>query len=138
MPALDLTYDDYTDGGKQPMSNSSNNNHHNPLYSNSDTKGRGFRRGGGGGRQKCPKCGTFVTFCHVEFEENTFYCAACSGWFLISPDVVDTTNIGTTTLGNISEPTIQKKRQNYTPSSSSPQILMEHVSTNYIHIYIYT
>jgi len=130
MPALDLAYD-YTDekGGK-PSSIPGKNN----IYSNSDNslKGRGF--GGGGGRQKCPKCGTFVTFCHVEFEENTFYCAACSGWFLISQEnrsVETDTNPGTTSssLGNMSEldgtNSTQKKRQNYTPSS--PQILMEHI-----------
>ena len=41
--------------------------------------------GGGGGRHRCPKCGTYVTFRHTDFEENTFYCAACSGWFVVSP-----------------------------------------------------
>lgn len=42
---------------------------------------------GGGGRHRCPKCGTFVTFRHTDFDENTFYCAACSGWFVVSPGV---------------------------------------------------
>mmetsp|Transcript_5251 Transcript_5251/g.7980 ORF Transcript_5251/g.7980 Transcript_5251/m.7980 type:complete len:788 (-) Transcript_5251:449-2812(-) len=41
--------------------------------------------GGNGGRYRCPKCGTHVTFRHGDFEENTFYCATCSGWFLITP-----------------------------------------------------
>jgi hypothetical protein len=37
-----------------------------------------------------PKCGTHVTFRHGDFEENTFYCAACSGWFTISPALIHT------------------------------------------------
>ena len=41
--------------------------------------------GGGGTRHRCPKCGTFVTFRHTDFDENTFYCASCSGWFVVSP-----------------------------------------------------
>lgn len=36
--------------------------------------------GGGGGRHKCPKCGTYTIFSHNEFG-NSFYCATCSGWF---------------------------------------------------------
>jgi hypothetical protein len=40
--------------------------------------------GGGSGRALCPKCGTRVTFQHPEFEENSFYCASCSGWFVIN------------------------------------------------------
>lgn len=42
--------------------------------------------GGGGtgnGKHKCPKCGMSVTFQHSDFEDNTFYCATCSGWFLV-------------------------------------------------------
>jgi hypothetical protein len=39
--------------------------------------------GGGEGKHKCPKCGTSVTFKHADFEDNTFYCASCSGWFLV-------------------------------------------------------
>ena len=44
--------------------------------------------GGGGGRQpppKCPKCGAYVTYQHVEFGD-TFYCASCSGWFAIASE----------------------------------------------------
>ena len=40
--------------------------------------------GGSGGRYRCPKCGSFVSFRHEDFEENTFYCATCSGWFLVT------------------------------------------------------
>jgi len=42
----------------------------------------GKSRGGGGGRYLCPKCGTRITFKHGDFEQNTFYCASCAGWFL--------------------------------------------------------
>jgi hypothetical protein len=47
--------------------------------------GKTFRKGagggsGGGGRHRCPKCGTDVTF-KCDFEDNTFYCASCAGWF---------------------------------------------------------
>jgi hypothetical protein len=31
-----------------------------------------------------------VTFRHGDFDENTFYCAACSGWFTISPSTIPT------------------------------------------------
>eukprot|EP00934_Nitzschia_sp_Nitz4_P005168 Nitzschia sp. Nitz4//scaffold9_size221794//94942//97310//NITZ4_001347-RA/size221794-processed-gene-0.326-mRNA-1//-1//CDS//3329561004//5158//frame0 len=42
--------------------------------------------GGGSGRHRCPKCGTTASF-RLE-HENTFYCAKCSGCFVVSPDVV--------------------------------------------------
>lgn len=48
-----------------------------------DKNVKAFRKGsggGGGGRYRCPKCGTDVTF-KCDFEDNTFYCATCSGWF---------------------------------------------------------
>lgn len=49
--------------------------------------GGGSPTGGGGGtgngKHKCPKCGMSVTFQHSDFEDNTFYCATCSGWFLV-------------------------------------------------------
>jgi hypothetical protein len=46
--------------------------------------GTGGRGSGSGGRYRCPKCGSFVSFRHEDFEENTFYCATCSGWFLVT------------------------------------------------------
>lgn len=42
--------------------------------------------GGGSGRHVCPKCGTDVTFRSDDFEKNTYYCATCSGWFLLDPN----------------------------------------------------
>lgn len=47
--------------------------------------GKGGFTGSGGGRYKCPKCGSNVSFRHKDFSANTFYCATCSGWFLVSP-----------------------------------------------------
>jgi DNA-directed RNA polymerase subunit RPC12/RpoP len=38
--------------------------------------------GGGGGRNRCPKCGKDVTY---DMEDNTAYCASCSGHFTIRP-----------------------------------------------------
>ncbi|KAL3942361.1 MAG: hypothetical protein SGBAC_003427 [Bacillariaceae sp.] len=48
--------------------------------------------GGGGGsgsnlRPDCPKCGATVTF-RCDFEESTYYCASCSGWFLANPSTI--------------------------------------------------
>ena len=60
--------------------------------------------GSGGGRHRCPKCGTFVVFRHGDFSENTFYCAACSGWFVLSPT-------------DYQEP----------PPAEGPTVLMEHI-----------
>lgn len=56
--------------------------------------------GGNGGRHRCPKCGATVTFQESGggggvssardgnngIQNNCFYCAACSGWFLIQPN----------------------------------------------------
>jgi hypothetical protein len=53
-----------------------------------NTKAGPRKYGGGGGRHRCPKCGTHVTFRHGDFEENTFYCATCSGWFVANPNTI--------------------------------------------------
>jgi flagellar biosynthesis GTPase FlhF/ribosomal protein S27AE len=55
---------------------------------NNSNKPSNTSKGGGGskdGRIKCPKCGQHVLFQHADFEENTFYCATCSSWFLVAP-----------------------------------------------------
>lgn len=52
---------------------------------------------GSGGPHRCPKCGANVTFQESNaansntgsIQNNCFYCAACSGWFLIQPNLVD-------------------------------------------------
>lgn len=60
-----------------------------PAPSSVGSKSAGPRRKVGGGRggsgsnlrPDCPKCGATVTF-RCDFEENTYYCASCSGWFV--------------------------------------------------------
>jgi len=85
--------------------------------------------GGGGndGRHRCPKCGTSVTFRHGDFEENTYYCATCSGWFLI-----DNNNV----ISDKSKQGSDSSYQEYVAKNGSdgtkpqdPQILMQHVSS---------
>ena len=61
------------------------------------SSGGGNGSSGGGGIHQCPKCGANVTF-HESSNDvsgnqtngsapaNCFYCAACSGWFLIPPN----------------------------------------------------
>lgn len=51
------------------------------------------RRGGGGvGGHRCPKCGAYALFQESSaasnggIQNNCFYCAACSGWFMVQPN----------------------------------------------------
>ena len=83
---------------------------------------RGKSGGGGGGRHRCPKCGTFVTFRHGDFEDNTFYCAACSGWFLANPAhrIVSSSDNNNSDNNNKYDDAILEKRE-------SPQVLMQHI-----------
>jgi ATP-dependent Clp protease ATP-binding subunit ClpX len=76
-------------GGRTTMTTTTSSTTSNPQRNHRKVGGGGFGGGGGGGsiRHKCPKCGKFVTFRHGEFEENTYYCATCSGWFLITPPI---------------------------------------------------
>jgi hypothetical protein len=86
-------------------------------------------RGGGGGRYCCPKCGTSVTFRHGDFDENTFYCANCSGWFVANPNTIMSSSGDD---HNKSE-TYEELMKNGTGSHhhkntpGGPQILMQHV-----------
>jgi hypothetical protein len=78
--------------------------------------------GGGGGRNRCPKCGTFVTFRHTDFDDNTFYCAACSGWFVVSPGApmtADTHEDGE--LASIMEKQATPQRR------QDPTLVMQHI-----------
>ena len=92
-------------------SNNNNTNNNGPLGVENDklsnnlrfigrsTKGNGG--GGGSGGHRCPKCGAHVTFQSSStsnsstnknaLQSNCFYCASCSGWFLIQPNLVDGT-----------------------------------------------
>lgn len=82
---------------------------------------RGKSGGGGGGggvRHRCPKCGAFVTFRHGDFEENTFYCAACSGWFVSNTKITAKDD----PYDQLAEKQIHSKR-----ISEDPPVLMQHI-----------
>lgn len=75
--------------------------------------GGGGTGGGGTGRCRCTKCGTIVTFRHSDFDENSYYCATCGGWFLAPPPVVAGKDEFMDGNGG---------------ASKDPEILMQHVS----------
>jgi hypothetical protein len=81
--------------------------------------------GGGGGRHRCPKCGTTVTF-RCDFEDNTFYCASCSGWFVANPNTIVGNNISQN-KGDGS-PYDEFLAKNGSKKVDEPEILMRHVS----------
>jgi len=59
-----------------------------------------------------------VTFRHGDFDENTFYCAACSGWFVVNPDT-------TVTGKNYHNDDILEKRAKQ--QQQDPPVLMQHI-----------
>lgn len=65
---------------------------------------------------------TFVTFRHGDFDENTFYCAACSGWFVVSP------NTTISAKGMTHEEIMEK--QVHPRKMEDPQVLMRHIPEN--------
>ena len=79
--------------------------------------------GGGGGRHRCPKCGTTVTF-RCDYEENTFYCASCSGWFVANPNVIMSNEDGKPD----GSPYEEFMAKNSAERTSDPEVLMRHVS----------
>mmetsp|Transcript_23843 Transcript_23843/g.33462 ORF Transcript_23843/g.33462 Transcript_23843/m.33462 type:complete len:725 (-) Transcript_23843:419-2593(-) len=91
---------------------------HNQSIRNMGSGGGG---GGNNGRYRCPKCGTHVTFRHGDYEENTFYCATCSGWFLITPSTEQQRNA-------ITEPRLTNKtRGTGTNTTTDPQFVMQYI-----------
>jgi len=104
--------------------------------------GGGGTGGGGRGRYKCPKCGMTVTFKHGDFEENTFYCATCSGWFMVK-DFGDKTelkrirpqNANRSLIGQQQQQQAEHQKQQDQPTVgivkgmrlSEPPILMQHI-----------
>jgi predicted RNA-binding Zn-ribbon protein involved in translation (DUF1610 family) len=96
-----------------------------PPSSMSSSKAGASRKvgGGGGGRHRCPKCGTTVTF-RCDYEDNTFYCASCSGWFVVNPNTIHA-NVDGKPDGSPYEEFMAK---NGPRKASDPEILMRHVS----------
>lgn len=76
--------------------------------------------GGGGGRHRCPKCGTTVTF-RCDFEENTFYCASCSGWFVAKNKPMAAGD------GKADGSPYDEFLAKNGPGASEPEILMRHI-----------
>lgn len=96
--------------------------------------------GRGTGRHRCPKCGTTVTF-RCDFEDNTFYCASCSGWFVANPDAIDAAAMTATKgSGKYGELSVHEeflvKQNGGTNTGTEPEILMRHVSDNYFKLRI--
>ena len=79
--------------------------------------------GGGGGRHRCPKCGTTVTF-RCDYEDNTFYCASCSGWFVVNPSTIHASENDKPD----GSPYEEFMAKNGPRKVSDPEILMRHVS----------
>lgn len=102
---------------------SNNNNNTSPYPPPSSGRKIGNGGGSGGGRHRCPKCGTFVTFRHTDFDENTFYCAACSGWFVVSPSTPMTATEENETV-KMSKPKTTTHQQHHI---ADPNLVMQHI-----------
>jgi hypothetical protein len=129
----DVTYRTSATTGRGPSSSSSNSNtpYSPPLSSAETSKGIHSRKSGGGGsggRHRCPKCGTHVTFRHDDFEANTFYCATCSGWFVANPNTISGTTDGDKVDDSPYDEFLAKNGETRKPED--PLILMHHVSRN--------
>jgi len=84
-PAQDMTAK-YGDGGTMNTATDgvlTSSQSFKPIKGSGGPPSSGGGGGTGNGKHKCPKCGMSVTFQHTDFEDNTFYCATCSGWFLV-------------------------------------------------------
>ena len=107
-----------------------------PPSSMASSKGAPPLKAGGGssGRHRCPTCGNTVTF-RCDYEENNFYCASCSGWFVINPNK----NLGSEdgkSDGSMYEASLSKDGSR---TRSDPEILMRHVSsTSYKPVSLFT
>mmetsp|Transcript_7115 Transcript_7115/g.16167 ORF Transcript_7115/g.16167 Transcript_7115/m.16167 type:complete len:819 (-) Transcript_7115:118-2574(-) len=82
-------------GGPVSVGGGKSNNGNTTRFVGSGGGNGGGGGGGGGGPHRCPKCGANVTFqestttgtanANNGIQNNCFYCAACSGWFLTQP-----------------------------------------------------
>ena len=157
VPALAIAFDyqdyDYEDTDAHTMTskygvNSTMNTSSSPRWSSSSSQIRKASSGGGppssggggsggSGKQKCPKCGMSATFKHSDFEDNAFYCATCSGWFLVKDGSVSA-NVGGV-ISAVSQKNIgsvygafKDTAGSYEKRPSSPKILMQHVSKLFV------
>jgi len=80
--------------------------------------GPGGPGGPGGGRHRCPRCSSVVVFNSNDFNENNFYCAACSGWFVVQDPIMAATEQAGTGAG---------AGAGAVGPGSKPHILMQHV-----------
>ncbi|KAG7356658.1 ATP-dependent protease ATP-binding subunit ClpX [Nitzschia inconspicua] len=92
----------------------------------SGSGGGGPHNGGGTGRHRCPKCGTTVTF-RCDFEENTFYCASCSGWFVANADTLHQATMEGD--GSSYDEFLSKNgpKKTGTPTTTEQELVMRHI-----------
>ena len=96
-----------------------------------------LRAGGGGGggpggpgRHRCPRCSSVVVFHSNDFaNENNFYCAACSGWFVVQ-DPIAASSGGSGTGTGAEQQQQQQQQQQHPGMASPPNILMQHIDNN--------
>lgn len=116
--------------------------------------GSGGGGGVGGGGHRCPKCGANVTFQEGNssattnnsggIQSNCFYCAVCSGWFLIQPTNLVDDDVSSSASAAHSKYLLSKLgggadgegKNKILPTSHSnrnkithPQFVMQHVSS---------
>mmetsp|Transcript_5102 Transcript_5102/g.6392 ORF Transcript_5102/g.6392 Transcript_5102/m.6392 type:complete len:746 (-) Transcript_5102:70-2307(-) len=116
-----------------PPSSQYNQDYHSSYRPSSSSSRRGGGGGGdggagggnGSGRYRCPKCGTHITFRHGDFEQNTFYCATCAGWFLITPNTTEEGAEGGD-LGKDGEDTKPLLAFYHNPNEDPPEIKRVH------------
>lgn len=99
LPALAIDTESSEDGGPdetappsqqtQAMSEYGRSNVNLKSRFSSMSSNSSFKPGGSRGTKEksvCPKCGAFVTFHRGSVDDRKFFCAACSGWFLINEE----------------------------------------------------
>lgn len=110
---------------------------------NGSTRFVGGGGGGNGGPHRCPKCGATVTFqgsaSNKSIQNNCFYCAACSGWFLVQPNNTEMSSAAAASahskylLSKLANEGAGAGKEIPTTASSGrkitdPQFVMQHVS----------
>lgn len=87
-----------------------------PTHPRAGGGGGGPGGPGGPGRHRCPRCSSVVVFHSNDFaNENNFYCAACSGWFVVQ-DPIAASAAGASASGGVEQ--------------QQPNILMQHIDNN--------